>query len=53
MLFAAAEDVEFIIVVRAAAAAGGQVHVRGDPVAYLAPFGVRAGGGVGVGEGDC
>lgn len=51
MFFATADDVEVIVVVRATA--GSEVHVRGDPVAYLAPFGVVAGWSVGVGEGDC
>ena len=49
-MFLATEDVELIV---SGAAAGSEVHVRGDPVAYLAPFGVVARRGVGVGEGDC
>ena len=59
MVFTTAEDVGFISIVvvvvgaTAAATAGSELYVRGDPVAYLAPFGVIAGGSVGVGEGDC
>lgn len=51
MVFAT-EDVEVIVVLGGAGAVG-KLHVRSDPVAYLAPFGVVPGWGVGVGEGDC
>ena len=47
VVFAVGKDV--VVTVGGRRGGGGQVHVRSDPVAYLAPFGVAAGWGVGVG----
>lgn len=53
LMFFAAEDVNFTAIVVVDAAAWGEVHVRSNPMANLAAFGIIARRSVGVREGDC